>query len=134
MSMGIDVIWVVIIIMFASCWWSVIALDNKINEVEKELENKIDVLKSDITRVEQYQQDIVNSMLGDEFNLLGLHRYVRELEKTYNQIDLLIKEEKVCSDFGLYNELCSKRSELRSRISKTYDEIMSIKMKGKINE
>ena len=131
--MGIEVIWVVIIIMFVSCWWSVIALDKKINEVEKELDNKIDVLKSDITRIEQYQQDIVNSMLVDEFNLLGLHRYARELEKIYNQIDLLIKEKGV-SDLGLYNELCSKRSELRNRIRKTYDDIMQTKMKGNSNE
>ena len=65
--------------------------------------------------------------------MLRLHRYVRELEKTYNQIDLLIKE-KVVSDMGLYNELCSKRSELRSRIRKTYDDIMNTKMKGQKND
>ena len=131
--MEIEVLFILYLVNLLICVWLFSRTEKRINENEEYYNKKIEEVKSDITRVEQYQQDIVNSMLGDEFNLLGLHRYVRELEKTYNQIDLLIKEKGV-SDMGLYNELCSKRAELRSRISKAHDEIMSIKMKGKSNE
>ena len=124
------VLWVVVGSLII-CVLKLKELDTEIRKIKLEL-TILDKIKSDIKRVEQYQQDIANSLSDEEYNMLGLHRYVRDLEKVYYKMDNLMKE---CNtDIPLRNQLFHSREDIASKITKTSNEILQIRRKRERNE
>ena len=131
MITGNEVIWGVIIIIFTSCWWSVIALDNKINEVEKDLK-EIDLsnhrmLSNRLNNIDNLTEDIIKSLVGDQLELFIKFEGIRDLIVLNNEMD---KTKKDCN-FEVSNILQKQINKNKVEISKLFSEIREIEDKYK---